>query len=183
MVNLLSRLPEVQYNGYLSANIISRIAVVKDHLKKYEVYHKYVIKDGERPDSIAFDYYDDSNYAWLVLLPNNIYDIYNEWPLTNEEFKDYMMAKYGKLHETMNIVSHYVYTGIGGNIETENEIRRHSWKMSPETFNLMTAEEKSGWSPVMLYDYELSLNEDKRQIRLISNIYLRQIENELGTIL
>ena len=41
----------------------------------------YAIKDGESPDTVAYNYYDDPSYAWLVLLSNNIIDPYFEWPL------------------------------------------------------------------------------------------------------
>ena len=32
----------------------------------------FTVPDGDRPETVAHDYYDDSSLAWLVLLPNNI---------------------------------------------------------------------------------------------------------------
>lgn len=177
MTNILSRLPTVQYNGYLSANLLNRVAAVRDHLGKYEVYHSYVIKEGERPDTIAYDYYDNSEYAWLVMIPNDIYDIYSDWPLSNDEFKDHLRTKYGKIHELMSQVSHYEYQGITG--ETREEVLRKNWKMTTETWESLSPEDRSGWSPVMIYDYEVRLNDLKRNIRLLSNEYLPLIKREL----
>ena len=34
----------------------------------------YDVPDGDRPEDVAFNYYDDSSLAWLVLLPNKQID-------------------------------------------------------------------------------------------------------------
>ena len=39
-----------------------------------------VIKDGERPDTIASKVYDDPELDYVVLITNNITDIRSEWP-------------------------------------------------------------------------------------------------------
>jgi hypothetical protein len=82
----------------------------------------------------------------------------------------------------MNQIDHYRYTGIT-NTSTE-DIARKSWQMSIDTHTLKVAfgEDTSGWSSVSVYDYESELNEAKRSIKLLSKIFVPQVEKELKYI-
>jgi hypothetical protein len=95
MFTFLGRFPEVTYNGYNVNNILVKIAI-NNLTKKYTtVFYPYVIKEGERPDIIAADYYGDARYDWLVYLCNNITDPYYQWPLSTNEFNSFINKKYG----------------------------------------------------------------------------------------
>jgi hypothetical protein len=58
-------------------------------------FYPYTIVDGERPDNIAANYYEDPRYSWLVYFSNNIIDPYYDWPLTTKEFDSFINSKYG----------------------------------------------------------------------------------------
>lgn len=53
----------------------------------------YRIKDRDRPDTVAAQFYGSSEYAWVVLLANNMRDWY-DWPLDDREFYDYIARKH-----------------------------------------------------------------------------------------
>ena len=57
----------------------------------------YVVPDGDRPETVAFDVYDESQLAWLVLLPNVKLDPYYDWPMSQRDFEAWMKKKYGTL--------------------------------------------------------------------------------------
>lgn len=175
-MELFSHFPKVMYNGVNSLNLMKRIAAVRSNLDKFAVYYPYVIKDGERPDTIAYDYYGQSSYAWLVMIVNDVYHYYSDWPLTGPEFHDYLMKTYGYVYELKNDVHHYVYTGNG---ESAEEIARKDWWMSPGSYALASMDERLGWSPVSVFDYEDNANEEKRQILLISNELLSRVDREI----
>ena len=59
----------------------------------FGAYDWYKIQDRDRPDLLGAQWYGDSQYAWVVLLTNNMRDLY-DWPMTNLEFHDYMAQKY-----------------------------------------------------------------------------------------
>lgn len=178
-MELFKYLPRIMYNGVLSTNLISRIAPVIKNFDLFAVYYPYTVKEGERPDTIAYDYYGSSEYAWLVMIVNNVYDYYSHWPLTTSEFYNYLRKKYGQVFELNSIVHHYVYTGNG---EDDEFIARRTWSMTPQTYNLSSEEERVGWSPVSVFQYELDLNEAKREIRLISNDMIPRINRELSEL-
>ena len=41
------------------------------------VFDRYIVEDDERPDTVAFKLYGDSNFDWVILLSNNILDVYS----------------------------------------------------------------------------------------------------------
>lgn len=173
--------PTVEYNKMFMKNIMLNAQIFDSVLKKYEVFYEYTIKDGQRPDHIARDYYGDPYYTWIVYLSNKIVDPYSQWPLEYEDLIRFVEKKYSlNINETKSLILHYKYTGLAN--ETIEDIARKSWLMTVETYDAKDAEEVSGWSPVYAYDFEIAENEKKRNIRLISNRYTNQIANELGSI-
>lgn len=180
MTDILAKVPVVTYKGRSLSNIMVSARVVHGILAKYRAFHGYNIREQERPDTVAADYYGNSDYTWLVLYSNLIYDPYFEWPLDYRDFLEYLKKKYGYIDQLMNDISHYEYTGT--NEDTEETIARISWKMSIKTFNSLDSEQRVGWTPKMVYDYELEQNEARRAIRLLDNQYIPQIEKELINI-
>lgn len=87
-----------------------KIEQLRDRLLEHEWYR---VQDRDRPDTLATQWYGSSEYAWVVLLANNMRDWY-DWPLTNTEFYDYMNRKYESSDGARDgvIVSQDSVTGI-----------------------------------------------------------------------
>lgn len=77
-------------------NITQRARIVERLRQHTNAMHDYVIGDAERPDTVALKLYGDAKYTWIVLLMNNIVSLY-DWPMTNAEFEQYLIGKYGSL--------------------------------------------------------------------------------------
>ena len=88
---------------------ITKRFTIKNLLGKFynTAFYEYYVKDGERPDVIASVYYEDERLDWLVLLVNEIYDPYFEWPLFAEDFNKYLISKYGSIPAAYQTVHHY----------------------------------------------------------------------------
>jgi hypothetical protein len=52
----------------LKAHIINSV------IENFDVFYPYIVTEGERPETIAAEYYGDENYAWLIFMSNNIKD-------------------------------------------------------------------------------------------------------------
>lgn len=179
-MELFSVYPKVKYPVHSSTNLLVSIAAIKQHLKRFEVYYPYTIKDGERPDTIAWDYYGSSSYEWIVKIPNDILDVYYDWPLDGYNFNKFLLSRYGQIHELHGIVHHYKYVGKPG--ETAEEIARKSWTITPETWQYSAPDEKVGWEPVSVFDWEYEKNESKRKIKLLAKKYVKQAEREVKVL-
>lgn len=179
MANLLKLLPKIEHSGVTLSNLLVKVSAVREHLNKFTVYYPYSIKEGERPDTIAYDYYGDSEYAWVVLIVNQIIDPYLQWPLESKALHDHIRLKYGRLWETKNTIHHYGYTGT----LNDKDVGYIDYDMTVQTYDSLLPDQRRGWTAVYVYDYEVQQNENKRNIKLLSNTYLKQIDREIVTLL
>ena len=165
----------------LLTNIMRRFKIRSSIKKNTQVYHEYSIQEGERPDIIAHKYYGSSNYAWIILHYNNIVDPVFGWPLFGEEFQDYIKGKYGSIPEAKNEVHEY------RKILTHSKIHLNGNKIN-ERYVVIDLYQYQYTSPkdrktVYKYDYELEIQEKKRNIKLLDKRYISKIRDEVETIL
>ena len=172
--------PTIQYRipgtkRTIAATDITRRFSLANFVRNANVnFEEYYVQDGERPDTVAYDYYDDQTLDWLVLLSNEIHDPYYEWPLSYEQFNTYMTQKYGDL-DTYKTVHHYERILQEQQLITENGIQRiipeKTLEVDYTTFiSLTSAQRKSGFCDdggISLYEYELAINDQRRQIYLL----------------
>ena len=102
MYNLFTNYPIITYNNTLAVNILARVKFNDVTKNLGAVFYPYTVGEGERPDSIAANYYDDPRYSWVVYMCNDIIDPYYDWYLTEKEFKQFIIKKYGSI-ERANI--------------------------------------------------------------------------------
>lgn len=57
--------------------------------------NKYVVEDGDSADTIAFQFYENSDLFWCVLATNDILDIYKEWPVSFDLWKKELSSVHG----------------------------------------------------------------------------------------
>lgn len=87
-------------------NLFKRVKIRDEIFENLNYFDRYLIQDDERPDNVAYTIYGDSTLDWLVLLANNILNVYDEWPLSTENFDRVMLEKYGS-YENLNAIHHY----------------------------------------------------------------------------
>ena len=88
----VSRLPDANISDYIPVkNLFKRGQLREDIFQDLSVFTKYQIKGDDRPDNVAFDFYGDSDFDWLVLTCNNIQNIQTEWPLTQRGFDAFLL--------------------------------------------------------------------------------------------
>lgn len=78
----------------LFKNLSIRPAVVDELLGDASNLQVYNVESGETPETIAFDVYGDEGLNWIIMLSNNIMNLYTDWPMSDEMLRDYMYEKY-----------------------------------------------------------------------------------------
>ena len=102
----VSRLPDSRISDYIPVkNIFMRGKLREDIFQNASVFTKYKIKGNDRPDNVAFEVYGDANLDWLVLTCNNILNVYEEWPMTQINFENYLLEKY-ETYDNINAAHH-----------------------------------------------------------------------------
>ncbi|MEK9894716.1 MAG: baseplate wedge protein 53 [Pelagibacteraceae bacterium] len=116
-MSYFSNLPNIQYqqnpkgNGSLKdfstvKNLFKRAKVREDIFNNITNFEKYEIQDGDRPDTLAKRFYNDSSLDWIIKISNNIVNLNDEWPLDNDSLNNYMLDKYGST-EKLAEIHHY----------------------------------------------------------------------------
>lgn len=163
-----SNFPVIYYGDKIVKNIVLKTTILKDLLLDNSQFYKYQIKDGEKPTTVAYNYYGSVDLVWLVLLSNQITDPYFEWCLSNEELDAYVIKKYGSIESAQDLIVEYA--------DIVSDAR-----YSVDTFTyVFNNDDINGWLvPVYAYEKEKELNEQKRNIQLIDSVYASQIALEL----
>ena len=108
--------PTIEYNNVgltttkTVTNILKRAAIRSAIKENRVIFTQYIIKGNETPESLAFDLYDDAELHWVILLSNDIYDRYHQWPMNVNQFLSYVGDKYSN----PNGVHHYEISQTSG---------------------------------------------------------------------
>jgi len=133
----------------------------------------YDVKDGERPEDIAYKYYGDAEFHWIILMTNNITDRYYEWPMTQPQFQEYLTDKYGSGSE--DSVHHYEITTQSGRTSGQGP--------NDTSYLLECNSDEDGATSVSNRDYEQRLQDKYRQIRLLDKRYVSAFVEEFFALI
>jgi len=189
-------LPDLQYLKYsnnpyqgeniLVKNLFTRSVFSKLASKYVTIFDTYIIKDGDRPDTIAYNLYGDSYYDWVVIICNDrLINLYDQWPKSASALEQYVFYKYA---ENTYSIHHYETLEIknsAGNILLPAGLQVDS------TFSFTYTDGNATYTktgnqitiPATNYDYEISLNEKNRYIQLLNPNYLTMFVNEITSLL
>lgn len=152
-------MPKISYKTgdktILTKDIFRRVGLDRKKNNKLAV-NAYYIKDGETPDMLANNFYGSSKYHWILLIVNDIVSVNEEWPKNQELLFTYTESKYGVGNASLDhhyrltsdisiIVDHDAAAITAGTIEAVSNL-----------------------------DYELQLNEEKRQIFVLKPEFLAE---------
>ena len=66
-------------------NLFSKYDIVFDYKKNVDLILNYQIQDNEFIETVSYNTYGSTDYWWIVALFNNIYEPFNDWPLSHSE--------------------------------------------------------------------------------------------------
>ena len=189
--------PEFDYVSRTSDNKISEYITVKNIFKRGRLredifddltfFTKYQVVGDNRPDNVAYEVYGDETLDWIVLLSNNILNVQSEWPLTQQAFDNFLMNKYGSYEETL-ATHHYETTQVvdsGGRtivpagITVPSNYSVEYYDSNLEEYQTVT----NITTEITNYDYEIKIENDKRNIFLLKNDYISIVLNDMEEIM
>lgn len=172
--NFFVNFNKILYNDRVATNIMNR-AKISDLgvITTSKIYFPYLVKEGERPEDIAEEYYGSTSYFWLILLTNNVRNIYEDWPKTNDVLNLYIEEKYGSVEYALRTVHHYE-DSLGNYINASIDVV----EQDPNIDYWDGTENKK----ISIYEYEVDINDKKRIINLIRSDYKQQILKEFQNI-
>jgi hypothetical protein len=164
-------------------NLFKKGKLREDIFQDLTFFDKYYIKGDDRPDNVANEIYDDPTLDWVILLSNNILNVQNEWPLTQESFTTYMLETYLNFSFTAD-THHYESIEIkdpDGNLifpkglEVDEDQSVTYYDRGTESY----VEIKDMVTEVTVYEYEEKRNDKKREIFILKPRYLNLVFDDL----
>ena len=181
----VSRLPESKYiSDYVQTkNLFRRVKMSEEIFGDLTFFKKIMIRDGERPDVIAYRAYGSANLDWLVMLSNNIINYESEWPMDQNSFNNYLLNKYGS-YQAMYDIHHYETTEV---LDGNGNLIMQKGLIVPQDFSFTYTDSSTGSEviaanfalPVSNQEYEERIEQDKQKIFLLKPQYITLIEDEI----
>lgn len=161
-------------------NVTLRFKIQEILRSRSAVYYNYNVKDGERPDIIAYKYYGNASLDWIILLTNNIIDPFYDWPLGNLAFEKFIKSKYGSIANAQARVHHYEKI-----LNTQSVL--FDGTVIPERTVIVDQATYNTLSPslrkvVYDYDYEEQLNLQRSEIKILDRRYVTDILNQVENV-
>ena len=204
-----SNLPLVSItrDGYnaIYRNLLTRISVIPSVLKNPLVYYSYDLQDGDTPEIIASKIYNSPERHWIVLAMNDIVDPQYDWPLNQQTLINFIDSKYTSNANTTAGQSGLEWAQANTKkylkiqTRTDNasglavvdkiEIDANTYAnvvLSSNTYSLadgnsidvdVTKETQT------YYDYEIEVNESKRNIKILKPEFVATVENEFRKVI
>ena len=180
----VSRLPDSKISDYNPVkNLFMRGKLREDIFQNVAVFTKYEVKGDDRPDNVAFEFYGDANLDWLVLTCNNIINVYDEWPMSQFNFENYLLDKYDT-YENINATHHYETTEVKNSkgvvivpagLEVDSNYSVSFYDEEIEGMTIVS----SPVTEITNYHYEEKLQEDRRNIFLLKPRFLNVVKDDL----
>ena len=154
----------------LVPDILRRVKLRANIKNGMFMFDNYDVKEGETPETVAFKWFGDTEYHWVVLMTNNITDRYYQWPLSQPQFHTHLEDKYGV-----------------GNIDTTHhyEISQTSGKTSSRDYSHLVEvnSDADGATAITNREYEQREQDRIRQIRLLGRQYLGPFVEEFERLI
>ena len=142
----------------IATNMLKRVGLRTKVRTNTLLYDTYDVKEGERPEDIAFKLYGDAEYHWVVLFANNITDRYHDWPMSTPQFLEFINEKYAD----PNALHHYEIPQTSGDTTIKIDI-------GTDNTDYPSASE------VTNFEFEQDRQDTLRQIRLLDPAYADQL--------
>jgi len=160
-------------NYKLLPNILKRVKLRSGIRSGAFLFDSYDVKDGERPEDIAYKYLGDAELHWVILMTNNITDRYYQWPLTQPQFQEHLEDKYGLAN--IDAVHHYEKTTDSGKTSSSG----------PNDYSHLVECNSDDGDPSIISNrqYEQRLQDGYRQIRLLNTKFLDLFVDEFENLI
>jgi len=190
-------------------NIIARFGFEKKLKENSSAFYKYTIKDSDTPEIIAGKFYDNVERHWIVLLFNDIIDAQYDWPLDSRTLIQYINTKYSSnqyadtantsvtgiswAQNTSHVKSYFkniTRTSADGTeiiekitVDANTYANIAATSISYTLNNSSSITETISKTTQTYYDYEVELNEAKREIKLLKNEFVPEVEKEFRRVI
>ena len=137
------------------------------------IFDNYDVRDGEKPEDIAYKWFGDAQLHWVILMTNNVTDRFHQWPMSQPQFDEFLTDKYGAGNE--DAIHHYEITKSSGKTSSSGpNDYSHLVEVNSDTDNA---------SSISNREYEERLQDKYRSIKLLNQRFLSDFLEEFDKLI
>ena len=152
-------------------DLMTRVKVRDKVINEISLYNLYDVKNGETPENIAYKHFGTSKLHWVILLTNNITDRYYDFPLSEQQFEDFIKDKYSN----PDGIHHYEITQSSGRTTGQGP--------SDFTHKIEVNSTVAGATSISNREFEQREQDKKRQIKLLHPRHLDSFIDEFSKLI
>jgi len=160
------------YTNRQLRNITLSVKIPQSIINDNKLFYPYLVKEGETPTIISFNYYGSIDFVWLIAAANDITDFTSQWVKSQPDFDAYIANKYGSQFTAQSEIAYYQH-------KTDSTYPL----VTPTSYAAFASSKQVLFNAVSFYDDEWQTNENKRQIQLIDRSLAPNLLFELDTML
>ena len=150
----------------IAPDLLNRVVMRTKSKENSFMFTKYDIMEGETPESLAFDLYENAQLHWVILITNGITDRYHQWPLSYQQFESFLYKKY----TNVDAVHHYEINFTSG--DTTKVVNVGTSNADYPSATIITN-----------YEYEVNRQDELRKISLLGVEFLPQFLKEFSQLI
>ena len=193
-----SKITKSGFGDYTRIKNLFRMYKLSDNAKRHAVqFYKYNIPEGSTPEMVALDIYNSPNFHWVILMINEVVDVYEGWPKDRDVLEKFTEEKYspdnidegsqqpfldGRHHyETLERKDSYGNIIMRAGLQVDDYWTQEvTISSSPTVLQTLTVD--TDCVSVTNFHHEERLNDAKREIELLKPAYLQQFVKDFEAI-
>ena len=164
---------DVKNNGNfkLLPDIIRRVKQRNAIKSGQFIFDTYDVKNGEKPEDIAYKWFGDAQLHWVILMTNDVTDRYYQWPMNDAQFEEFIADKYSN----PDGIHHYEVTKDSGRTTGQGpNDYSHLVEVNSDTDNAISISNR---------EYEERIQDKNRSIRLLNQRFLSDFIEEFDKLI
>ena len=158
-------------NYKLLPDILRRVKTRSSIKPSLNIFDTYDVRNGERPEDIAFKWFGDAELHWVILMTNNVKNRYYDWPMNSVQFQAMLEDKY----DNPDGIHHYEITQDSGHTSGQGP-NDYSYKVEVNS-------DTTNASSISNREYEEREQDKKRSIRLLNQKFLPAFIEEFDNLI
>jgi hypothetical protein len=135
------------------------------------IFDTYDVRNGEKPEDIAYKWFGDAQLHWVILMTNDITDRYYQWPMNDAQFEEFIADKYSN----PDGIHHYEVTKDSGRTTGQGpNDYSHLVEVNSDTDNAISISNR---------EYEERIQDKNRSIRLLNQRFLSDFIEEFDKLI
>jgi hypothetical protein len=135
------------------------------------IFDAYDVRNGEKPEDIAYKWFGDAQLHWVILMTNDVTDRYYQWPMNDAQFEEFIADKYSN----PDGIHHYEVTKDSGRTTGQGpNDYSHLVEVNSDTDNAISISNR---------EYEERIQDKNRSIRLLNQRFLSDFIEEFDKLI